>query len=320
MPSLKLRQDTVRTLLYVGERAKQQCIYWDEALECFGVRVYPTGRRFYVCSYRFNRRKRLAKLGRVDALTLDEARKKAKRYLAQAANNQDPQEEADRLRTSTMVRELVAAYIEEHAKKKKRTWKEDQSYLKRLLLPAHGARLAVTVESSDIEKIHSGHGAKYPGAANNFLTVARKMFNWARIAGYVPKNHPNPTAGIVRFPERKRKRFVTTVEMPVLLREIEAEENEYARHGLWLLLLTGLRSIELLRSKWESIDWDMRTLFIGLTKNGEPLLAPLSDAAIIRLKMIPRLPDNPYIICGRKRGRPLYGVGTVLRRILKRAG
>ena len=38
-------------------------------------------------------------------------------------------------------------------------------------------------------------------------------------------------------------------------------------------MLMGLRSNELLKAKWEDIDWDMGTLFIGLTKNGEPLLA-----------------------------------------------
>jgi hypothetical protein len=85
-------------------------------------------------------------------------------------------------------------------------------------------------------------------------------------------------------------------------------------------LLTGLRSKELLKAKWEDIDWDMGTLFIGLTKNGEPLLAPISDAAMERLKIIPRTSDNPYIICGKLRGQYLRGLGEPLRRTLKRAG
>src|SRR5688500_9275342 len=97
------------------------------------------------------------------------------------------------------------------------------------------------------------------------------------------------------------------------------EPNDYARHAIWLLLLTGLRSVELLKAKWADIDWDMGTLFIGLTKNGEPLLAPLSDAAIARLKAILRIDGNPYIICSRKNGRHLTGLGEHLRHALKRA-
>ena len=70
MPTIKFRQDTVRTLPYVGRGGKHQCIYWDANLEGFGVRVYPTGGRTYVCTYRVNRRKRprCARLGRVDVL------------------------------------------------------------------------------------------------------------------------------------------------------------------------------------------------------------------------------------------------------------
>ena len=205
MPVLKLRQADVRALPYVGRGAKHQCIYWDKALPCFGLRTYPSGRRVYVCSYRIRRRKRLALLGRADVLTLDQA------------------------------------------------------------------------------------------------------------------DHANPILGIKWFPERQRRRYITTVEMPDFIRALEAEDNEYARHGLWLLLLLGLRSIELLKAKWADIDWDMGTLFVGLTKNGEPLLAPLSDAAMARLKMIPRIANNPYIICGHKRGRPLTGLGEPLRRVLARA-
>ena len=46
-----LRQDTIKSLPYLGT-GNFQCIYWDQHLPCFGVRVYPSGRRVFVCSYR----------------------------------------------------------------------------------------------------------------------------------------------------------------------------------------------------------------------------------------------------------------------------
>jgi site-specific recombinase XerD len=174
--------------------------------------------------------------------------------------------------------------------------------------------------AADIEPIHSEVGTQTPYAANHILEVVRNMFNWGKVAGLIPREHPNPTLGIKWFPERQRRRYITTVEMPEFIRALEAEDNEYARHGLWLLLLTGLRSIELLKAKWADIDWDAGTLLVGLTKNGEPLLAPLSDAALARLKMIPRIANNPYIICGLMCGKPLTNFGHPLRRVLARAG
>ena len=128
------------------------------------------------------------------------------------------------------------------------------------------------------------------------------MYNLGHQWGLVPHDKVNPASGVERFPETKRRRFVTPDELPQLSKAIDQEADEYVRHAVWLLLLTGLRRGELLNAKWSDIDWKQRTLSIPKTKNGEALLAPLSHAAISRLKVVPRLQDNPYIICGQKAG------------------
>jgi len=319
MPTLKLRQDTARTLAYVSRDGRQQCVYWDESFECFGLRIYPSGRRAYVCTYRIGRRKRLATLGRADVLTLDQARKKATVYLGKVANQEDPQQHAEALKKLKTLGELYEAFLESHLKKKRRRWKDDDSRMRRYVLPKLNIRLVTSVTSAEVEPIHSVVGTRHPYAANDILEAVRKMYNWARTAGHVPRDYANPVTGIVRFPERKRRRFITTVEMPRFVRSLEEENSEYARHGLWMLLLTGLRTTELLKAKWADIDWENGTLFIGLTKNGDPLLTPLSDAAMLRLKLIPRIANNPYIICGQKPGAHLTGLGQALRRVLRRA-
>jgi hypothetical protein len=218
MPIVKLRQDTVRTLPFLGKHAKQQCIYWDQGLESFGVRVHPTGHRVYVCSCRIHRRKRLAKLGRVNVLTLDQARKKATAYLGQVASNEDPQRETDALQELRTIEQLCDLYIEGHAKRKKKSWKEDESLLRRYIKARLKGRYAISISSADMESIHAAFGAEYPYAANNLLKVYRKMVNWSKVAGHLPRDYQCPTAGIVLFPQRRRRRFVTTVEMPRLLR------------------------------------------------------------------------------------------------------
>lgn len=320
MPVQKLRQDTVRTLPYVGEKEKQQCIYWDSTLQGFGTRVYPSGRRVYVCAYRIHRRKRLAKLGSVNALTLDQARKKAIAYMGKVANNEDPQMATEESRKLLRIEELCELYVEGHAKKKKKTWKTDESVLRRFVLSKLKGRLATSIMTADLEPIHSSLGVDHPYQANRILTIYSKMVNWGKLAGHLPSlGYGNPVIGIVRFPQRSRKRYITTVEMPRFVSSLEQEADDFARHGIWLLLLTGLRSNELLSAKWNDIDWDMGTLFIGLTKNGDPLLAPLSNAAMDRLRVMPRISGNPYLICGRKREDHLKSLGNALARILKRA-
>jgi hypothetical protein len=95
-----------------------------------------------VCTYRINRRKRLAVLGRADVLTLDQPRKRAMASLGKAASQQDPLEESDRLRQLKTVEELCTAYIDNHAKKKKKKWKDDESCLRRCILSKLKSRLA----------------------------------------------------------------------------------------------------------------------------------------------------------------------------------
>jgi hypothetical protein len=112
-------------------------------------------------------------------LTLDQARKKAIAYLGKVAANEDPQEELDHLRSQQTVAELCAAFIENHAKKKRVAWKDDESCLKCRILPKLKARAAAAIVSSDIEAIHSEVGTEHRYAANRFLEIVRKMFNWA---------------------------------------------------------------------------------------------------------------------------------------------
>jgi hypothetical protein len=108
--------------------------------------------------------------------------------------------------------------------------------------------------------------------------------------------------------------------MPILAAAINNDPNEFASHALWLLLLTGVRRNEILAAKWADIDWENKTLYIGKTKNGEPVLTPLGCAAIARLKIIPRLHGNPYIICGELPGKPLAYIDRMWRRVREETG
>jgi integrase len=319
MATRKLRQDTIKSLPYFGTH-NVQCIYWDPQLPCFGVRVYPSGRRVFVCFYRVQGRKRLATLGRGDVLRLDAARKKAVAYLGQVAEGVDPQTPKDTLKAAGTVKSLADAYIERHAKLKKNTWADDESYLARHLLPRFGTRLALAITTDDVAALHAEIGTKHPYAANRLLEIVRKMYNLGRKWGLVPIDKASPASGVERFPETKRRRFVTPDELPQLSKAIDQEADEYIRHAVWLLLLTGLRRGELLKAKWGDIDWKQRTLLIPKTKNGEALLAPLSHAAIARLKVVPQLQGNPYIICGRKAGQHLVNLTDAWSRIRTAAG
>jgi integrase len=54
-----------------------------------------------------------------------------------------------------------------------------------------------------------------------------------------------------------------------------------------LLLMTGLRRSELASLTWSAVDLEARTLRIGVTKTGNPLLLPLASQAVAILEGLP---------------------------------
>lgn len=123
-------------------------------------------------------------------------------YLSKAAINEDPQDETCRRQSTKTVAGLCAAYIEQHSKKKRIWWKNDESCLRRYVLPKLRFRMTTTIVPADIEAIHSEIGTQHPYAGNHLLEVVRSMYNLGKVAGIVPQNYPSPIHGINWFPER----------------------------------------------------------------------------------------------------------------------
>jgi integrase len=105
-----------------------------------------------------------------------------------------------------------------------------------------------------------------------------------------------------------------------LAQEIDREPNVYVRAGLWLLLLTGLRKNELLQARRDDVDWERGVLRLPQTKAGDEQSATLSGPALAIMQAIPSEEDNPYLLPGARRGRPLVNIDVPWRRVRQAAG
>jgi integrase len=274
-----------------------QSIFWDSETKGFGVKVNPKGTKTFILSYRVNGRKRILKIGRYGTLSLEDARKRAKKALAAAIDGQDLLGSRAVEAKGKTVAHLCDDYIERHAKVHKRTWKNDVQRLTKNIVPHIGARLITSIVPADILRIHHDmtmRGAAYE--ANRVVEVLRKMFNLARVWGLTTQ--PNPVIGIVKNHEQKREVYVSHEQMPLLAQAIDEEENVYVKVAIWLLLHTALRKTELLSAKWEYVDWKNKELCLPYTKNGKPHYIPLSDQALDLLRKTPRSLGSEYIFPG----------------------
>ena len=296
-------------------------VRWDDAIPGFGVRVYPSGRKAFVLSYRSRRRERLMVLGRYGAdLTLDQARERARKERVKVGDGADPLEErhaAGRGRTlGNLIEDFMVRHVHAHNLK---TESAIRRRLERNIPPAWKKRNADNIEPWEIEDLHTKIGSTRPYEANRLLEILKTMFRHAPRWKYLGPGAPNPTEGIDKFKERKRKRWVTPEEMPALARAIDAEPNVYVRAAIWLYLLTGVRKSELLASKRRDINWGRRRLRLEDTKSGEEQFVTLSAPALAIMQAIPVSEGNPYLLPGAKKKERPVNIDKAWGRIRKQA-
>jgi integrase len=113
---------------------------------------------------------------------------------------------------------------------------------------------------------------------NNALRHFRLIHNF--VASVHDDFPPNPVQVLTRtrswVPQRRRRTLVAAHQLPVWWQAVMAEET-HARDFLTVALFTGMRRNEIARLKWEYIDLVGKTLHVPKTKNGDPLILPLSN-------------------------------------------
>jgi integrase len=311
-------------------------IRWDDDPVGLGLRIYPSGRKAFILSYRnANGVKRLPTLGDYGVLTLDQARRQAKRLLVAVDDKTDPLAERrkQRLEAKTgSVEALVRAYVEARTSDRHRPMKRPDSvlwYAEKFIFPRFGSRPWRDVRRSEVRDWHAGIGKPYN--ANRALQAMRAAFYWRLWQeDDAPGNRRresdtrNPCAGIELRPETVRKTRLELTELPKLEAAIDADTDDpYLRAFFRFVLATGCRRSEALALRWS----DVALLGAGAgsatfrdTKTGTDHTVALSAYAAKQLKGLPKLAGNPYVFASRQHGKRLQEPGKAWQRIREAAG
>jgi len=310
-------------------------IIYDTELNGFGVRVMPSGSKAWIVEFRPNgggrkvATKRIT-LGRTTTLNADEARKAARDILAAVRLGQDPARERTLNRRTPIVREFVERYLTEEAelKLKPGTVANYRIYFRKHVIPEIGAVKMNALSSADVAKLHRKIGVAKTVTANRVVEAISSLYRYAATVGVVEKGF-NPTSGISAFREVRRERFLTSNELQRLgatLREAETvglpwntdEKKSTAKHlpklekrlivfssyvtaAIRLLLFTGCRLREILRLRWNEIDFERGMIFLPDSKTGKRTVV-LNAPALTVLNSLERI--GGYVILGEKFDRP----------------
>lgn len=299
---------TIRTIDAIKPSDRERFV-WDGEMRGFGLRVLPTGIKTFLVQYRTGAsRQRRMVLGRYGVLSPEEARKEARQALALVSKGKDPAAERDKVREAGTVTKLCDRHYTEHAApfKKPSSAASDRQIIEANIKPNFGTTSVSAVTRADVLKLR--HTLREtPISANRTLALLSKMFNLAEAWG-LRTDGSNPCRHVERFPENERHRFYSPDELSQLGGALaEAERTAITHPGviaaLRLLSLTGCRLSEVLRLRWDEVDFEAKCLRLPDAKAGARSV-PLGSAALILLIDLQGAND-PYVIQGMKRGQPL---------------
>lgn len=281
---------------------KDSVLRWDDTLPGFGVRVSAGGARTFIVQFRnaAGQTKRMT-VGRVDALSLDEARRDARSTLAKVQLGTDAHAERAeaRARAAVTVGRVVDRYLAAIAGRlRDRTVEEATRYLKTHWspladLPLHGVRRADV--AARLGEIATKNG---PSAANRARATLSAFYAWAIGAGLVDMN---PVVGTNRpADEVSRDHVMTDGEITAVWNACRDDDHGRA---VRLLLLTGQRRDEVGDMTWSEVDLDraMWTIPAARAKNGRTHDVPLSPAAVDVLRSMTRQ-DGRDLVFGSGKG------------------
>lgn len=280
MPSLRLTRKSVADILV--PEGKAEVLAFDTELPGFGVKASAGGARSYIVQYRpvGQRSTKRLTIGRVDTLSLDEARRQARLTLAKAQTGADPQAEKVEARRLAVL--TVGAVADEYLKDLEGRNRASSVYQTRLHLTKHWAPLRAMplhkVRRADIAERLSELAVSSGGvSANRSRAALSAMFTWAIGAG---KAELNPVTGTNKpGEEESRDRVLTAAEVRAIWHACRNDD-----HGriVRLLLLTATRRTEVGGMVWADLDLPnaMWTMPKTRTKNGVEHDVPLSDLAL----------------------------------------
>lgn len=323
-----LTKRTIDAATYRADGRKNfRDVRWDDDPRGLGLRIFPSGRKSFVLSYRTAGRKRLMALGDYGVLTLDQARVRARQELAALeSRDRDPLDEKRRreleARTGT-VKAMFLAYLEDRKPKRSAELLKEAE---RHIFPTFGKRGWREVRRSEVRVWHQGIEAPY--AANRALQSLRAAYYWRlwredNSPGDKPSERDtrNPCAGIALNQEKRRQVRLEPVELPDVEKAIDAETSDpYLRALFRFVLAVGCRKTEARTLLWSDVRGGSVTFRHGTKSTEELRTVPLSAYAARLLKSLPRVHGNPHVFVGRLPGQPLKAVNKCWDRIRKRAG
>ena len=266
----------------------------------------PSGSMSWALRYRHpqTRKPRKFTLGTYPSISLEQARKLAKKKADEVSDGIDVSEarKAERIEaadTSKLVSEQVKTYFRRHVRKNQRdkTATEVERLFTRDVLPVWGSKNIDQITKRDVVRLINGKADQAPIMANRLHSHVSHFAGWLVSQGVIESSFAEGT----RKPsnEEKRDRVLNDTEI-VALWNIACSAAYPFGDIIRLLMLTGARKSEISHLRWSEVDIEGERLVFPAErmKGGEKHIIPLSSQAMGIIQTLPRF--------GRSGSQPVF--------------
>lgn len=317
------RNFTVRFIESIHPPGEGVEVYWDAAVPSFGLHVYSSGKKTWKIMYRVNGRLRNKKIGTYPATSLADAREQAQEVIREAKKGKDILDKRSReMEGDPTFPALAQAYLEIHAKPKKRQWRTDERLIHKELLSKWKGLRAAEITRRDVIALLDGlvnRGA--PIQANRVHALISKIFNWAvsrDLLEFSPCHQVKKPSN-----ENQRDRVLSEYEIGQVWRAF-GEQQVHVSAIFKLMLLTAQRRWEVSQMRFTDIDlksgwW---TIPGDFAKNGRSHRVPLSVESLKIIKSLPKpAKDQVWLFPSpTRKGQPIANVQKAAQRVRGESG
>jgi integrase len=292
------------------------------------LQVGPTGAKSWLLRFQRGGKARQMGLGPVHAISLAEARERAREARRALVDGIDPIEarkgqkaaHAAAVARGVTFQAAAEAYIAAHSA----AWKNPAhaaqwpASLAADVYPAIGALPVSAVDTARVLEVLEPIWHAKPESASRIRGRIELVLDWAKARHYRDGENPArwkghldkllPAKSKIRpivhhpaLPYRDLPRFMTAVR----------KRQGVASRALEFTILTCARTSEVIKASWDEIDLKAKiwTVPAARMKAGREHRVPLSDRAIAILKKLPR--EGEWVFVGPREGRPLSNMALL---------
>ena len=191
------------------------------------------------------------------------------------------------------VRSRYLPYVQQN----KRSWKTDERYLNRHILPYLGnCALAEISEErlrgwlSSLENNGLSSSSQY-----RLFWLVKYILNFAVRLGVLKSDAAFQSMVVRKSRPQTAPKILTPTEALKLVYLFEEYADRPSAQAIHLLLLTGASMSEILYARWQDVHLRRAVLATKMTYTGQSRLIPLNTESIRLIRRLPRRKDVPWL-------------------------